>query len=51
MKLTLLKLDEVADFIDQAERSGNILQQEQTSQEVIYHIQSGTSKQLLINIP
>lgn len=51
MKITLLKLDEVADLIEHAECSGNIVKHEQTLNEIIYHIQDGTDECLLINTP
>lgn len=51
MKITLLKLDEVADLIEYAERSGNIVEHEQTPNEVIYRIQDSTGEHLLINTP
>lgn len=51
MKIMLLKLEEVANLIEQAELSGNIVQQQQTPNEVIYCIQDGTNECLLINTP
>lgn len=51
MKITLLKLDEVADLIEHAEHSGNIVKHEQTPHEVIYRIQDSTGEHLLINTP
>lgn len=51
MKITLLKIDELADLIEQAEQSGNIVKQEQTPHAIIYCLQDGTGERLLINTP
>ncbi|MFL9474588.1 hypothetical protein ACKER9_02090 [Acinetobacter baumannii] len=49
MQIKLLKIEEVADLIEHAEYSGNIVKHEQTPFEIVYHIQDGTGEHLLIN--
>ena len=51
MQIKFLKIDEVADLIEHAECSGNILKHEQTLNEIIYYIQEGAGECLLINTP
>jgi hypothetical protein len=51
MQIKFLKTDEVADLIEHAERSGNIVKHEQTPLEIVYHIQDGIGEHLLINTP
>lgn len=51
MQIKFLKADEVADLIEHAECSGNIVKHEQTPFEIVYHIQDGTGECLLINTP
>lgn len=51
MQIKFLKTDEVADLIEHAERTGNIVKHEQTLNEIIYHVKEGTGESLLINTP
>lgn len=51
MKIKFLKIEEVADLIEQAEQSGNIVKREQTLYEVVYRFQDGSGESLLINTP
>ncbi len=51
MQIKFLKTDEVADLIEHAERTGNLVKHEQTPHEIVYRIQDGTGEHLLINTP
>ena len=51
MKFELLTIEDTANLIEQAEQSGHIIKQEQTSNEIVYRIQDGADERLLINTP
>lgn len=51
MKFELLSIEDAAELIEQAEQSGHIIKQEQTPNEIVYHIQGGAGERLLINTP
>ena len=51
MKFELLTIEDTADLIGQVEQLGHIIKQEQTPNEIVYHIQDGAGEHLLVNTP
>lgn len=51
MQISFLAVEQVADLIEKAEQSGNVLTIQQTTNEVVYHLQDHTCEQILINTP
>ena len=51
MQLSFLAVEQVADLIEKAEQSGNVLTIQQTTNEVVYHLQDHTGERMLINTP
>ena len=49
MQLSFLTTEQVADLIEKAEQSGNVLTMQQTTNEVVYHLQDHTGERMLIN--
>lgn len=50
MQVTLLTTDEVADLIEKAERSGNVVTIQETATEIVCRIQDdSTAERVLIN--
>lgn len=51
MKFELLSIEDAAELIECAERSGDLLQQQQTSNEIVYSLKGSINQHLLINTP
>lgn len=51
MQLSFPTTEQVADLIEKAEQSGNVLTMQQTTNEVVYHLQDHTGERMLINTP
>ena len=51
MQLSFLTTEQVADLIEKAGQLGNVLTIQQTTNEVVYHLQGHTGERMLINTP
>ena len=51
MQLLFLAVEQVADLIEKAERSDSVVTIQQTTNEVVYHLQDHTGERMLINTP